>query len=131
MNDMTGLEPGKETGQRTSTLDLVRQYFEICNKVLAQRRENPVYAAIQTLINHFHSGEKISLKVVDRPEVPGVPAGYYMTQYIDGRFTPISKGEHNPDRHFTLCRSYIEDVVDNADDYIDHPEKLDWNWLHG
>lgn len=111
------------------TIDLVRQYFNICNQVLAQRRENPFYATIQTVINWFHSGDVITLKVVDIPKEPGIPSGYYTTQYIDGHFTLVEEGEQDPDSCFTLRKSFLEDVVNNADDYIEHPEKLDWSWL--
>jgi len=115
----------------TYTIDLVRRYFNICNIALAQRREKNIYAAIQTLINQFENGKIITLKVVDIPKVPGVPEGYYTTQYIDGKFTSAIKCEHHPDARFTLRKSFLEDVVDNADDYIAHPEKLDWSWLQG
>ena len=113
------------------TINLVRQYFNTCNIALARRRENPFYAAIQFLINKLDNGKVITLKVVDFPKEPGVPAGYYTTQYIHGQFTSVSEGEHNPDIRFTLRKSFLEDVVNNADDYIEHPEKLDWSWLQG
>jgi len=99
------------------TLNLVRQYFNICNIALARRRENPFSAGVQTLINKLDSGKVISLKVVDIPKEPGVPTGYYTTQYVDGRFTPVSEGEHHPDIRFTLRKSFLEDVVNNADEY--------------
>lgn len=113
------------------TLNLVKQYFNICNIALVRRRKNPFYSGIQTLINKLDSGKVITLKVVDIPKVPGVPAGYYTTQYIDGRFTSFSEGEHHPDIRFTLRKSFLEDVANNEDDYIEHPEKLDWSWLRG
>ena len=113
----------------TYTLNLVRRYFNICNIALARRRENIIGATIQTIVNHFESGKVITLKVVDTPKEPGVPEGYYTTQYIDGHFTPATESEHHPGARFTLRQSFLEDVIDNADDYIAHPEKLDWSWL--
>jgi len=118
-----------EMNEQTSTFNLVGQYFNVCNKALALRKKNPIYAVIQTLVNQFHSGEIIAVKVVDIPKQPGVPAGYYTTRYIDGQFTAVCESEHNPDTHFTLRMSFLEDVVEHADDYIKHPEKLDWSWL--
>ena len=109
--------------EHTNTFNLVDQYFNICNKALAQRKKNPFYAFIQTLINQFHSGETIAVKVVDIPKQPGVPAGYYTTRYIDGQFTDVCESEHIPDTDFTLRMSFLENVVEHADDYIKHPEK--------
>ena len=113
----------------TYTINLVRRYFIICNIALAQRRGNNVYAEIQRLINQFKNGIFITLKVVDIPKITGVPEGYYTIQYIDGHFTPATESEHHSGARFTLRQSFFEDVVDNADDYIVHPEKLDWGWL--
>jgi hypothetical protein len=122
-------EINKEMNKKINTFNLVAQYFDICNKALAQSKKNPFYAAIQTLINQFHSGEVIAVKVVDIPKQPGVPAGYYTTSYINGQFTAICESEHSPDTHFTLRTSFLNDVIEHADDYIKHPEKLDWSWL--
>ena len=119
----------KEMNEHTNTFDLVGQYFNICNKALAQRKKNPIYAVIQTLINQFHSGKVIAVKVVDIPKQQGVSPGYYITRYIDGQFTAVRESEHVSDTHFTLRMSFIEDVVEHADDYIKHPEKFDWSWL--
>lgn len=115
--------------EKINSFNLVAQYFDICNKALAQRKKNPFYAVIQSLVNQFQSGEVIAVKVVDIPKQPGVPAGYYTTRYINGQFTAICESEHNPDAHFTLRTSFLKDVVEHADDYIKHPEKLDWSWL--
>ena len=117
--------------EQISTLNLVRRYFNICNIALVRRRNNPIYMAIQTLINKLDNGKVISLKVVDIPKDPGVMPGYYTTRYVDNQFTPVIEGEHDPDTRFTLHKSFLEDVNDNADYYIEHPEKLDWSWLRG
>jgi hypothetical protein len=58
----------------------------------------------------------------------GVP-GCYTTWYINGQFTAVCESEHIPGVHLTLCMSFLEDVVEHADDYIEHPEKLDCSWL--
>ena len=70
--------------KHTNTFNLVGQYFNICNKALAQRKKNPFYAIIQTLVNQFHSGGIIAVKVVYVPKQDGVPPGYYTTRYING-----------------------------------------------
>jgi len=115
--------------EHKNTYNLVVQYFNICNKVLAQRQKKIFYAFIQTLINLFHSREVITIKVVDFPKRPGKPTGYYTARYIDGRFTDVRVSEHISDTHLTLRMSFLEDVAEHADDYIKHPEKLDWSWL--
>lgn len=109
-----------------TTLDLVKWYFNICNTALATRDANPVVEAVESLVARAVSGQVITLKVVDDSQAP---AGYYTTRFIDGRFTPVEEGEENPDSRFTLSRSFLQEVVDNSDRYVEHPDRLDWSWL--
>ena len=46
----------KGMDDQACTLNLVRQYFKICNIALARRREKPFYAVLQALINRIHDG---------------------------------------------------------------------------
>lgn len=110
----------------SETLNLVKQYFNICNAALATHREKAAFGTVLALINRFVSGTTITLEVVD--DTPA-PPGYYTTRFVDGQFTPVQPGEQHPDDRFTLHRRFLEEVVAHADHYIEHPEKLDWSWL--
>jgi hypothetical protein len=110
----------------SETLNLVKQYFNICNAALATHREKAAFGTVLALINRFASGDTITLQVID--DTPA-PAGYYTTRFVDGQFTPVQPGEQHPDDRFTLHRRFLEDVVAHADHYVEHPEKLDWSWL--
>lgn len=106
--------------------NLVKHYFNICNTALTQNKDSLIYGSVIAVINQFVSGQTISLRVVDDSETP---VGYFTTGFVDGEFTPIREGEHGPDARFTLRQSFLEEVVSHADNYIAHPEKLDWSWL--
>lgn len=112
--------------ERLTTLDLVKHYINICNTALATRNANPVVTLVESLVEKAVSGEVINLTVVDDADVP---AGYYTTRFVDGRFTPVEEGQAKADASFTLSRAFLEEVVENSDHYIAHPERLDWSWL--
>ena len=40
-----------------------------------------------------------------------------------------TRGKQEPEAGWKVSRSYLESVVENADEYIEHPAKLDWDWL--
>lgn len=110
----------------SETLNLVKQYFNICNAALATHREKAGFGTVLALVNRFASGDTIALRVVD--DTPA-PDSYYTTRFVDGQFTPVQPGKQHPDDRFTLHRRFLEEVANHADDFIEHPEKLDWSWL--
>ncbi|MDT8387543.1 MAG: hypothetical protein RQ736_08520 [Thiogranum sp.] len=109
------------------TLNLVKHYFNICNTALLHRKDKLVFGPALAVLNQLASGDTVVLRVVDDP---GAVLGCYTTRFIDSEFTPIEEGQQDdPDTGFTLQRSFLEEVVQHSDYYIEHPQKLDWSWL--
>jgi hypothetical protein len=48
---------------------------------------------------------------------------------VDGEFVPVPEADAHPSFHLKLGRRYMKDVVAHRDEYILHPEKLDWDWV--
>jgi len=113
-------------GAPSESLNLVKQYLNICNAALATHREKAVFGTVLASINRFVSGDTITLQVID--DTPA-PIGYYTTRFVDGQFTPVQVGEQYPDSRFTLHRHFLEEVAAHADHFVEHPEELDWSWL--
>jgi hypothetical protein len=108
--------------------DLAKYYFNVCNTALAQRQRDFPYSLIIPLLNHFFSGRDVNLCIVDDDDVP---LEMVTTSFVNGQFTPIRPGLRTSDGRFTLKRSYLQRVADHADEYIRHPERLDWSWIIG
>ena len=113
--------------ERLKALTLAKHYINICNTALAQHREQFPYKQIITLLDRLYSGETLTFRIEDED---GREEAIVTTGFIDGQFTPIREGEHNPDAHFILHRSYLEEVLEHAEEYTRHPAKLDLSWLH-
>ncbi len=109
-----------------SNLDLVKWYFNVCNTALATPDANPVISLVESLVVNATPNRVITLELVDDADKP---LGRYTTRFVDGEFSPVREGEHDPDTRFTLQRSFLRSVVEDSDDYIEHPEKLDWSWM--
>jgi hypothetical protein len=108
------------------TTNLVKHYFNICNAAILQKEDSLIYKLIIDMLKPLASGDNITLKVVDEQEVV---LGHYTTYFKQGQFAPIREGIHEPGAQFTLKKIFLEQVSENADEYIAHPEKLDWSWL--
>lgn len=107
---------------------LIKYYINICNYALFKHRDLPLLNGILAGINRVYSQNIISFTLTDDEDKP---LAYFSTRFVDGMFTPVEEGEYSPDIRLKLRRSYLENVVENADDYMTHPTKLDWDWLIG
>jgi hypothetical protein len=112
--------------QHLETRALVKHYINICNTALTQRGDEFPYKQVITLMDQFFSGETLTIKVEG---AEGQSTEYFTTRFIHGEFTPIQTGVHDPDAQLSLQRSYLEEVMEHADDYIRRPERLDWSWI--
>jgi len=55
----------------------------------------------------------------------------FSTRFAKGQFSPIRQGVANPDAQFKVKISYLQEFIDNANYYIEHPVKLNLDWLTG
>ena len=112
--------------EEMSDLDLVKWYFNVCNTALATPNANPVVSLVETLVVNATPNRTITLELVDDAEKL---LGHFTTRFVDGRFWPVQEGEHGPETRFKLRRSFLRSVVEDSDEYVEHPEKLDWSWM--
>lgn len=112
--------------QSLTTENLVKHYFNICNTALLEHKDSLLFKAAMALMERFAAGDNISMKVISDS---GKTLGYFTTYFKDGQFAPITEGVHEPDKALTVSDSFLQEVVENRDDYILHPQKLDWSWL--
>lgn len=109
-----------------SDLDLVKWYFNVCNTSLATPNANPIVSLVESMVVKATPNRVITVELLDDS---GKPLGLYTTRFVDGQFAPVREGEHAPETRFTLRRSFLRSVVEDSDDYVEHPERLDWSWI--
>jgi hypothetical protein len=93
-----------------TTLNLVKYYVNICNAALSRYKQSPAFIDLR---KRFGFITTITLIVMDER---GVSTGFYTTRFVDDEF-------------MTLRTGFLNNVMNHADEYIKHPEKLDWSWL--
>jgi hypothetical protein len=107
-----------------TTLNLVKYYVNICNAALSRYKQSPAFIDLR---KRFGFITTITLIVMDER---GVSTGFYTTRFVDDEFTPVVEGaQPDADASMTLRTGFLNNVMNHADEYIKHPEKLDWSWL--
>ena len=60
---------------------------------------------------------------------PKNPHHWFTVSYEDSRFNVEEQGKGEADFKWLARQSHMEEVVENPDEYIDSPIKLDLDWL--
>ncbi len=110
-----------------SGLDLVTEYLDVCNAASDAHRHSLVYKPIIAAYDSVFASREAGVDIYesDPDEIETTIA----IRVVNGRFEPVPESEAHPSFHLKLSRHYMEDVVAHREEYIRHPEKLDWDWI--
>ena len=102
-----------------------QQYLEICNRAIEQNRNKFPYTEIWGARFKKLETEAMLHAVVydDRPK-----AAFMLRLTKDMKIEIVEK-KPVPDEDWPFTYQYLKRVVDNPNDYIDNPAKLEWGWL--
>ena len=113
---------GTKTG-----LNLVIEYLDVCNAASEAHRSSLLYKPIIAAYDSFFENRQVGIDIYgkDTDEIETTVT----VRLVNGMFEPVPETEANSSFHLKLGRHYMEDVVAHREEYIRHPEKLDWDWL--
>src|ERR1051326_1409402 len=107
-------------------LTLLTDYLNVCNAASEAHRDvfpyKPMIAAYDKIFDR-----QVGVDIYDSD--PDNVVSSITIRLANGKFEPVPEDEAHPSFHLKLKRQYIEDVVAHPDEYIRHPEKLDWDWI--
>jgi len=110
------------------TSNIIKQYINIVNIILAKQKSIPILQEIILLLEKLFPMKDINIHVVDETDHL---IAFFATRFAGGQFSPIRRGIAHPDAQFKVKISYLQEFIDNADYYIEHPVKLNLDWLTG
>lgn len=105
---------------------IFERYLDICNQTIEKNKDKFPYMEIwKARWKGLKPDNALHCAVYDdRPKV------VYTLQLTDDMKIKIIKTTHiAPEDAWPFKYSYLKHVVDNPQEYIDHPAKLDWGWL--
>ena len=108
-------------------LNLVKQYLDVCNAASEAHRHTLPYKPIIAAYDSVFANRQVGVDVYESD-----PAEIETTVVIrlrNDNFEVVPETDADPSFHLKLKRGYMEDVLAHREEYIQHPEKLDWDWI--
>jgi hypothetical protein len=107
---------------------IFERYLDVCNQALEKNKNVFPFKEIWTArIKSLGKDALVQCAVYDdRPKI------IYTLQLTDDmKIKIINKEPVVQNDVWPLKYSYLKEVVDNPQEYIEHPANLDWGWLTG
>lgn len=106
---------------------LLVEYLDVCNTALAAQKDAFPHKQVLALSKLVFGGRSFSLLLYD--EDPDLPSGCFTIRFCGNQLELVAEGKQHAAFSCKVKRGYLRTVTENRQDYIDHPEKLDWDWL--
>ena len=113
----------KATETKTRFVD----YLNTCNQAIDRHEDEFPFKQLVSIGERVFGDKTIGVGIYKTD--PNSPHDYYTIQVKDGRLHYHGHGKHDPDIEWKVKEEYLDDVVSNPETYIEHPFKLDWEWL--
>ncbi len=106
---------------------IFERYLDVCNQAIEKNKDRFPYPEIwKARWNKCGSNNILQCAIYDdRPKVV-----YTMQLTQDMKIKIIKKTEVSAEDAWPFKISYLKKVVENPNEYIDHPANLDWGWLN-
>jgi hypothetical protein len=103
---------------------LLSQYIQICNAALAANKNRFPYKQILSAAQQQQNNKQTKVGIIDNHPTPR-----YAIKIKDNHISYGTCSDLENGATWFITKSYIEEVLQNPDDYIKNPAKLDWEWL--
>lgn len=103
-----------------------QQYLEICNRAIEQNKSKFPYTEIWGARFEALESEAVLQAIVydDRPKV-----AFTLRLTKDMKIEIVEKKPVPAPDEWPFTYQYLKRVVDNPQEYIENPAKLEWGWL--
>ena len=106
---------------------LLLNFLNICNLALRAHKEEFPRRQMLHATERVIGGKKIGVAVMEENSTS--PSSYFTLRFQDGAFNVIAQDKQQPDTEWQLDRAYLERIVERSAEYVNYPEKLEWDWL--
>ncbi|MGD8396887.1 MAG: hypothetical protein PVF43_15565 [Candidatus Eiseniibacteriota bacterium] len=107
---------------------LFAQALDVMNRAIRKHADSVPYKQLLSLSDRVIGEKPIAVGVTR--ETGSDPYDFYTVRFHNGRYELVGRGKRDdPDLTWSVTRDYLEGVVQDAERYIEHPERLDLDWL--
>lgn len=109
------------------TYKLFMDALDVVNRSLEQNRGKGVYGKLIEGFDKF--ADKHVSAVALYGDDPAHPYDYFTIKYTAGRFELVERGKGEHDTQWRVAKDYLVSLVENPQTYIEHPARLDLDWM--
>ena len=103
---------------------LFKQYLKICNQALDENKNRFPYNHLWDAAQKLMEDEIVQISIYDdRPKIA------YCLQFKDHHIEAVKVSTTDKSDSCCINMSYLEQVVEEPEKYIENPAKIDWDWL--
>lgn len=122
------MERAQQTKDEQEYEKVFQQYLEICSRAIEKNRNKFPYTEIWgARFNKLEVEQEATLQAIIYDDRPKVMFTLRLTK--DMKIEIVEKKAIPPEDEWPFTYQYLKRVVDNPQEYIDHPAKLEWGWL--
>ena len=104
---------------------LFREYLDVCNRALEANKDKFPYKQLWSMTESVLDDSSVKFAVYDDR-----PKECYSLKLEDHKIKPVKKCDTEDAKEaWRMNLSYLQRVVEHPEEYIEHPAKLDWEWL--
>lgn len=109
------------------TPTLFKEFIRIINGILEAYPDHPrCRESVPVFDELFGAGGTVAMHAADA----GRPVDHFGVVFRDGRFELIGRGEREGAPVWNLPLSYLEDTLERREEFLEDPERFNWQWLH-
>ena len=101
--------------------------LDVFNRAIAANENSSPYREILAMGDKLFEGKNVGVAVYK--DNADQPFDYFTIRFLNGKFELVARGKEEPEIAWKVSRDYLAEVAGNPQEYIDHPVKLDWDWL--
>lgn len=112
---------------KESEEDLFSQYLDVCNQALQANKNRFPFKQILKVAQESQNQKTIAVHIIDDQ-----PSIQYAIQLKDNKIdgNPHDCKHCQCDGKWRVTKSYLQNVINNPQRYIDNPAKINWEWIY-
>jgi hypothetical protein len=115
------------TTEENDSSALVRTAVEVINEAIALNRDLRPYKDI--VVAYDKPAGKRDIAVAVYTDDPGEPTEYFVLRPREGKLELVAETKEQSAPDWKVARDSLKRIGENRDEYVQHPEKLDLDWL--
>lgn len=111
----------------TDRTELMTRVLNVMNRAIQEHKDNFPFKQMYNASESIIGGKNLGVAVY--ADDPDTPHDYFTIRWQGMQLELVSHGKQDPVIAWKVSESYLNQVANEPEQYIDNPLKLDWDWM--